>query len=177
MCSNGIRYENARVASRALNVSNSHIIQICKKRRKTTGGLTFYYENEVPPTPQTYEQRRAAAQRYHAKPESKIKRNATRRTYSKNNPELIKSIALKNSYGITLEEALGLLASQGGLCAICNEVPVPFGKRKYGWSVDHCHKTNKIRGVLCNRCNFMLGHARDNPEILKAGVEYLKSTT
>lgn len=39
--------------------------------------------------------------------------------------------------------------------------------------VDHCHKTNKIRGMLCNHCNRGLGHFKDNPELLEFARIYL----
>lgn len=40
--------------------------------------------------------------------------------------------------------------------------------------IDHCHKTNKIRGVLCNSCNSFLGFAKDDPIILRRGIKYLR---
>ena len=39
---------------------------------------------------------------------------------------------------------------------------------------DHDHKTNKFRGWICERCNFALGHARDNAEFLEAMADYLR---
>lgn len=39
---------------------------------------------------------------------------------------------------------------------------------------DHCHKTGRFRGWICSKCNFALGNARDNPEILIALSNYLK---
>ena len=41
--------------------------------------------------------------------------------------------------------------------------------------VDHCHKTNKVRGVLCNSCNAVLGFARDDINILNNAINYLKN--
>jgi len=58
-----------------------------------------------------------------------------------------------------------LLVKQGGLCAICG--------KSCKLNVDHCHETNKIRGLLCFNCNLLLGHAKDNISILSNAIEYL----
>lgn len=84
--------------------------------------------------------------------------------------------AIKLSYGINTEDYFRLLNEQQGVCAICkqNETAVANGKiRKLG--VDHDHSTGKVRGLLCQNCNIMIGGARDNPGILTAAVLYLKS--
>ena len=39
--------------------------------------------------------------------------------------------------------------------------------------VDHCHKTNTLRDLLCHQCNSFLGHAKDNIEILQKAIDYL----
>src|SRR4051812_49160840 len=57
---------------------------------------------------------------------------------------------LKRAYGITLNEYEELLKNQSGLCAVCRRDQKSFSKRL---SVDHCHKTKKIRGLLCGSCN------------------------
>lgn len=74
-------------------------------------------------------------------------------------------------YGITSEQYAEMLAAQGGRCAICRtESP---GGRKKMMSVDHCHSSNKVRGLLCTNCNAGLGHFRDDPDLLRAAVAYL----
>jgi hypothetical protein len=40
--------------------------------------------------------------------------------------------------------------------------------------VDHCHKTNKIRGLLCQKCNFLIGLANDSPQVLSLAIHYLR---
>lgn len=78
---------------------------------------------------------------------------------------------LKKNYGITAEEYNLLLEKQGGVCAICAE-PCTSGKRL---AVDHNHKTNIIRGLLCGKCNRGIGNFLDNTDLLLAAVEYLES--
>jgi Recombination endonuclease VII len=93
---------------------------------------------------------------------------------SKINPEnrkkYNKSYQLKSLYGITKNEFEKLKANQNYCCAICNKQL----DDSFGTHVDHCHKTNVIRGVLCRSCNIGLGHLNDSIEILKSAVKYLK---
>lgn len=72
------------------------------------------------------------------------------------------------SYGLT-RIALAALLDQHEVCAICGTAD--WGKK--GPQVDHDHRTKAVRGVLCVRCNTMLGHANDDPGRLSAAVEYL----
>ena len=71
-------------------------------------------------------------------------------------------------YGMTPEEYNELFARQGGVCRICSQ---PQQERRL--SIDHDHKTDKVRGLLCIKCNLVLGMANDNIEILNAAIEYL----
>lgn len=77
----------------------------------------------------------------------------------------------KYKYGITSEEVDKLFAEQDGKCAICfNEFS---DDNKHRQAIDHCHTTNKVRGLLCVRCNQALGLFRDNKHILYSAIEYL----
>ena len=76
-------------------------------------------------------------------------------------------IDLKYSYNLTYEEYKKLLKNQKGRCKICGILL----KRPY---VDHSHKTEKIRGLLCSNCNSGLGWMRDNPFILYNAIKYLR---
>ena len=80
---------------------------------------------------------------------------------------------LKCRYGITADEYWALYESQGGKCRICGTTD---GTRKDSklLSVDHCHATGKIRGLLCTRCNAGLGHFQDNPVLLESALAYLR---
>lgn len=75
------------------------------------------------------------------------------------------------NYGITADQLLALEARQGGLCAICSK-PCTEGR---SLSVDHCHVTQNIRGLLCRACNIGLGSFRDSPDLLARAASYLKA--
>ncbi|MFD5951070.1 endonuclease VII domain-containing protein [Streptomyces collinus] len=73
---------------------------------------------------------------------------------------------LKRQYGITEAERDGLIASQGGVCCIClSAVPE---------HVDHCHKTGRVRGVLCFSCNAALGQFKDRPDAIRRAAAYVE---
>lgn len=74
------------------------------------------------------------------------------------------------SYGIGLYEYESLLEAQGGLCAVCKESP---GTRLL--DVDHCHVRGEVRGLLCNRCNRVLGHANDDTDLLRKLIAYVET--
>ena len=73
------------------------------------------------------------------------------------------------TYGLKPGEWEARLASQGGVCDICK-------KKKRRYDTDHDHQTGKVRGVICHRCNSLLGHARDSEAILRAAADYLKKS-
>jgi hypothetical protein len=87
----------------------------------------------------------------------------------KKNPTKYKNQFLKYRYGITLDEYNQMLISQNGVCEICNQ-KCPSG---YALSVDHCHKTGKVRGLLCVECNTGIGKLQDSVEILSKAISYL----
>lgn len=94
------------------------------------------------------------------------------RKWRQSNPEKILSYTLKHSlkrYGLTPKDFEQLISSQSGKCAVCK---VTFTKISPP-CVDHCHKTGTVRGLLCKKCNFMLGLANDSPSLLKAASNYL----
>ena len=76
---------------------------------------------------------------------------------------------LKHRYGITEQEYNEMSTVQNHCCKICNCKPI---KPLY---VDDCHITNKVRGLLCHKCNVALGHMNDDPKQLLNAVEYLSS--
>lgn len=96
-----------------------------------------------------------------------------RRHYQKSSQTTRRGWVLKRHFGMTLEQYNEQIAKQGGKCALCLRVPTEQPKRKL--AVDHCHKTNTIRGLLCGECNRGLGLFRDNVYLLKRAIKYLNS--
>lgn len=78
---------------------------------------------------------------------------------------------LKKNYGITEADYLKILAKQNGVCKICKQNSHLKSGRL---ALDHCHKTNKIRGLLCTKCNAAIGMLQDDINLLKAAIEYLE---
>lgn len=83
---------------------------------------------------------------------------------------------LVSHYGITLEEYSKMLEDCGGVCYICNQPETSINRHgdTKPLHIDHDHKTGKIRGLLCSSCNKGLGFFKDNEELLKAAIEYLR---
>lgn len=69
-------------------------------------------------------------------------------------------------------EYKNLFIKQDNKCAICGR---PFNDKLRGF-VDHDHTSNVVRGLLCTKCNTMLGMANDDIDILYNAIEYLKKT-
>lgn len=80
---------------------------------------------------------------------------------------------LKHMYGITFGKFQDMALDQLGMCAIC-DTDLDMGFHTH---VDHDHKTGKVRGLLCSRCNLALGYLRDSIKTLKRAIAYLKGET
>lgn len=81
-----------------------------------------------------------------------------------------RNATLKQKYGITLEDYDRMFLLQGGVCAICKKSSYPKHL-----SVDHCHKTDRVRGLLCTLCNIGLGAFIDNTRTLESAKQYLNN--
>ena len=77
--------------------------------------------------------------------------------------------SLKKLYGITLEEWEQMYDEQLGRCAVCF---IPLAECKI-IATDHDHKTGAVRGLLCSKCNLILGQWNDDPEIFRRAAQYL----
>lgn len=93
--------------------------------------------------------------------------------YNKKHPEVKKNSHLVYDFGITLEDYNDMLIKQDFKCAICGS-KLPKNSKAKHFVVDHDHKTGKVRGLLCQCCNFGLGQFQDNIENLKNAIRYLE---
>lgn len=103
-------------------------------------------------------------------------RAAYRAAHKAANPRLHHGYQL-NRYGglITPEQYAATLKKQKGRCAICKQAETSkvWGTVK-ALAVDHCHVTNAFRGLFCDRCNRLLGAAKDSAAVLIAAARYLR---
>ena len=79
---------------------------------------------------------------------------------------------LRNT-GASAEDYEKFYVKQKGMCKICG---VKMGRTRYNrLAVDHCHKSGKLRGLLCSNCNTAIGLMKDSTIRLEKAIEYLKS--
>lgn len=102
-------------------------------------------------------------------------------------PAVARASNLWTKYRIKPEDYDALRTEQGHRCAICqtheDEITHSRGGRPradgsppaeaFKLVVDHCHRTGRIRGLLCNGCNFLVGQARESRRIMLAAIDYL----
>jgi hypothetical protein len=102
------------------------------------------------------------------------------RAWRQENPERVKAYyvqkrprarerKLERVYGLTAEDMMCMLAAQKNRCAVCG---TPFALTKL--NVDHCHRTGKVRGLLCGGCNRAAGQIGDDPERLRKLLAYVE---
>lgn len=93
------------------------------------------------------------------------------------NPEYHRNIMFGRRYGITYSDYQELLKAQRGNCAICNKPETSLNQHTHEprlLSVDHCHQTGRVRGLLCKRCNTGIGAFEESPDLLKAAIRYVR---
>lgn len=93
------------------------------------------------------------------------------KNWTQKNPEHVKFLQrnadLKRYYGIDIDQYQKMAKAQNERCAICQTSTTNL-------VVDHCHKSNKTRDLLCNRCNRTLGAVEEKEEILRSMIQYLE---
>ena len=88
-------------------------------------------------------------------------------------PVRMRSLALKSLYGITLDDDNRMIKIQNNRCAICNGTET-INRHHNNLSVDHCHATGKVRGLLCHGCNSGIGSMKDDVKLLEKAIAYLR---
>ena len=97
-------------------------------------------------------------------------KNASYKKWAKKNCAKIKDSRLKRTYGISGEDYDKMFEQQNGRCAICET-------HYQVLCVDHCHKTGKVRKLLCRNCNTGIGQLKDNPNLLVKAASYINEHT
>jgi Recombination endonuclease VII len=83
----------------------------------------------------------------------------------------VRKVNRKTRHGLTEEQYNDLLAYQDNKCAICLRPP----KEKRRMAVDHCHSSDRVRGILCQYCNLALGQMQDDTTRLRRAIDYLEA--
>ena len=80
----------------------------------------------------------------------------------------------RTKYKVEFEEIIDLYDNQNGRCAICDKhFDISLISKRNGLHIDHCHKTGRVRGLLCSNCNTSIGKFNDNIEVLQNAIQYL----
>jgi hypothetical protein len=112
----------------------------------------------------------ASDRRYYENNREKLKQY--QKDYRAKNQQKLRDQHLQRMFGVSIAEFELLLQQQGGGCAICG------GKETYGnkknLNIDHCHKTGRVRGILCSKCNKAIGLLMDDPMLLQLAIAYLQ---
>jgi hypothetical protein len=77
-------------------------------------------------------------------------------------------------YGLTPEQFEEMRVAQNNLCLICSRPFEGTGRDKFAPAVDHCHKTDRVRGLVHSICNRGIGLLEDNPQYLRQAADYLE---
>jgi len=78
---------------------------------------------------------------------------------------------LEAKYGLSKRDYNVMLIRQRSVCAICER-----HNGKIDLAVDHCHETGLVRGLLCRRCNMMIGQSEDSVDVLNRAAKYLENS-
>jgi len=92
---------------------------------------------------------------------------AERKRKKSQSPERQRDYRLRRAYGITLAQYNEMAERQGGACAICSRIETPL-------SVDHCHESGAVRGLLCKNCNKGLGMFGESVATVRVALAYME---
>jgi hypothetical protein len=136
-----------------------------RKERAAANRKVIYWKN-------VEEERRKLREYHHQNKEMK---SASFKKWAEANKPAIRNKRLERVYGLSNEKYIEMFDEQHGLCAICGEEQQ--GVTKEGNTrflcVDHCHKTGKVRQLLCVKCNTGIGQLNDDTGIMMKAIAYL----
>lgn len=148
---------------------------LSEKRCKHCGltkPLTEYYENRVKDRPRPYYHSMCKPCHYEwqegYRREHKAHYNELAKEWHRKNRPRMRLRKMARKYGVSEQALEALWVSQDGTCAICKRYLQPEDAR-----IDHDHSTGRVRGLLCDSCNWALGHFRDDATVLAAAIAYL----
>jgi NMD protein affecting ribosome stability and mRNA decay len=119
-------------------------------------------------TPAYREKSNARRATWASNPEHQERIRDSRKRWRRRNPEYNRQAQIRHRYGKDAEaQYIALLEAQNGNCALCGKKP------NHRLHIDHNHRTKEIRGLLCTRCNSLLGFADDSLDRLVAAAGYL----
>lgn len=107
-------------------------------------------------------------------PLSECRRCSAARAVEYSRSERGRDVRYAYKYGVSIEWYEAKLSEQNGVCAICGRPPNGDDPKHPRLVIDHCHESGEARGLLCFRCNLMLGLSTDDPAILRGAVGYLE---
>ena len=119
--------------------------------------------------------RKKYMKKYYVEKNDDIRRNSKKYKSKPRSRDVGYNGHIKRSYGISLDEYSKMLNDQGGVCFICKKLETRNVKGAIGrLSVDHCHKTGTVRGLLCFKCNSSIGKLNDDIEIIRRAADYVE---
>jgi hypothetical protein len=136
-----------------LNVMASDAVRVCNKCKKTLH-VTRFSTKKTKGNERSY--------RFNS-PCIKCSSNDRYKNY-------IKAYLRMRNFSLTTEQYESMLLEQNNKCKICG---IDRSDVKKDFAVDHCHKTQKIRGLLCSNCNTGIGFLNDDISILRKAIKYL----
>jgi hypothetical protein len=129
-----------------------------------------YVKEHRQKNPAYYVRERAKNQQWRMNNKEHLKLKQRQYTSTPEFKETKRGYLLRYNCGITEADFKKMLDAQGGLCALCKKPP---SSHKRNLSVDHCHRTGRVRGLLCDLCNWHLGKVDRDPSIVERIRSYL----
>lgn len=152
---------------------------VCKQCHSKATLASYHKRMETNPDKERARRRVIATRFYHKDIEASRAYQRKAQAKARRDPE--KSMAIKarkrggGKHKMTIQDLETLFQNQGSKCAICNTQDPQGLHGSTGWNIDHCHKTNKVRFILCNHCNRGLGAFRDDPAIMRRAATLLEN--